>query len=50
MVDVFSMERTNPKDTFFNEGRRALTFLNNKRNYPWMLKDPRLCVTIRYVV
>lgn len=32
---------------FFAEGRRGLAFLNNKINYPWMLKDPRLCITLR---
>lgn len=32
---------------FFNEGKRALKFLNDKANYPWMLKDPRLCITLR---
>jgi hypothetical protein len=32
---------------FFNEGRRALAFLNDPHNYPWMLKDPRLCITLR---
>ena len=32
---------------FFAEGRRGLAFLNNKNNYPWMLKDPRLCITLR---
>jgi hypothetical protein len=32
---------------FFAEGRRGLAFLNNKMNYPWMLKDPRLCITLR---
>lgn len=31
----------------FNEGRRALEFLNSPTNYPWMLKDPRLCITLR---
>lgn len=31
----------------FNEGRRGLKFLNDKENYPWMLKDPRLCITLR---
>jgi hypothetical protein len=31
----------------FNEGRRGLKFLNDKQNYPWMLKDPRLCITLR---
>ena len=32
---------------FFNEGRRGLKFLNDGDNYPWMLKDPRLCITLR---
>lgn len=31
----------------FNEGKRGLKFLNDPANYPWMLKDPRLCVTFR---
>jgi len=31
----------------FKEGRRALAFLNGPDNYPWMLKDPRLCITLR---
>ena len=35
------------KSNFFNEGKRGLIFLNNKKNYPWMLKDPRLCLTLR---
>lgn len=35
------------KSDFFNEGKRALNFLNDPNNYPWMLKDPRLCITIR---
>ena len=39
------LERNEGK--FFAEGRRALQFLNNENNYPWMLKDPRLCITIR---
>eukprot|EP01041_Mallomonas_annulata_P003891 gene3891-7765_t len=29
------------------DGQKALRFLNNPNNYPWMLKDPRLCITIR---
>lgn len=36
-----------PSSKFFNEGKRGLKFLNNPNNYPWMLKDPRLCVTFR---
>ena len=31
----------------FVEGKRGLEFLNNPSNYPWMLKDPRLCITLR---
>lgn len=33
--------------SLFTEGHRALDFLNSPSNYPWMLKDPRLCVTVR---
>ena len=33
--------------TFFDEGKKGLLFLNNKTNYPWMLKDPRLCITLK---
>ena len=32
---------------YFNEGRRALNFLNDELSYPWMLKDPRLCITLK---
>ena len=35
------------KDKFFKEGRAGLAFLNDPNSYPWMLKDPRLCLTIR---
>eukprot|EP01036_Dinobryon_divergens_P027859 gene27859-36705_t len=31
----------------FAEGRKAIAFFNDKSNYPWMLKDPRLCITFR---
>jgi hypothetical protein len=41
--DIIGKEETK----FFSEGRRALKFLNNENNYPWMLKDPRLCITLR---
>ena len=37
----------NGDDKFFREGKRGLAFLNSPTNYPWMLKDPRLCITIR---
>ena len=33
--------------SFFKEGERGLAFLNSESNYPWMLKDPRLCITLR---
>jgi hypothetical protein len=32
---------------FAREGKKALNFLNNPLNYPYMLKDPRLCITLR---
>lgn len=43
------MDALDAKDNkpLFREGRRALAFLNNPGNYPWMLKDPRLCITLR---
>jgi hypothetical protein len=28
-------------------GRRSLQFLNDESSFPWMLKDPRLCITLR---
>ena len=40
--DILSQE-----DSIFREGHRALAFLNDPSNYPWMLKDPRLCITLR---
>lgn len=37
----------NDDGSLFREGKKGLNFLNNPQNYPWMLKDPRLCVTFR---
>lgn len=37
----------NDDGSFFKEGKRGLKFLNDPKNYPWMLKDPRLCITFR---
>jgi hypothetical protein len=37
----------NDDGSFFKEGNRGLAFLNNPDSYPWMLKDPRLCITLR---
>lgn len=31
----------------FQEGQKSLAFLNSETNYPWVLKDPRLCITLR---
>ena len=30
-----------------SDGKKALRFFNDPANYPWMMKDPRLCITIR---
>ena len=39
---------TNKDDILYCEhGKKALSFFNNATNYPWMMKDPRLCITIR---
>ena len=40
-----SLEQADGK--FFAEGRRGLKFLNAPESVPWMLKDPRLCITFR---
>jgi len=32
----------------FNHGRDALAFFNDPANQPWALKDPRLCVTLKF--
>lgn len=40
-------EMEDPDSKWFNEGKRGLAFLNNPQSYPWMLKDPRLCITLR---
>jgi hypothetical protein len=41
------VKRADPEAKYFNEGERALKFLNDPKNFPWMLKDPRLCITLR---
>jgi hypothetical protein len=45
IIDASNPMKNDPK--FFNEGKRALKFLNDEVNFPWMLKDPRLCITLR---
>jgi len=31
----------------FKEGMKALRFLNDPRNAPWLQKDPRMCITLK---
>ena len=31
----------------FAKGKKALKFLNNPENAPWLQKDPRMCITLR---
>jgi hypothetical protein len=31
----------------FEEGRKALAFLNNPQSVPWLQKDPRMCITLK---
>ena len=31
----------------FKEGERALKFLNDPANAPWLQKDPRMCITLK---
>ena len=31
----------------FLMGRRLLSFVNNAQNYPWLIKEPRLCISIK---
>lgn len=31
----------------FKQGRKALQFLNNPQNVPWLQKDPRMCITLK---
>jgi len=31
----------------FQEGEKALAFLNNPGNVPWLQKDPRMCITLK---
>jgi len=38
---------TDTDGSLFKEGAKGLAFLNDVNSYPWMLKDPRLCITLR---
>ena len=31
----------------FEKGKKALQFLNNPNNAPWLQKDPRMCITLK---
>lgn len=31
----------------FGYGKKALTFLNDAKNAPWLQKDPRMCITLK---
>lgn len=31
----------------FQEGTKALAFLNSPKNVPWLQKDPRMCITLK---
>lgn len=31
----------------FSEGAKALEFLNDDKNAPWLQKDPRMCITLK---
>jgi hypothetical protein len=41
----YYLEANNP--SFFSEGKKSLAFYNSPASYPWMMKDPRLCITFR---
>lgn len=32
--------------SLFDRGKKVLAFLNDKRHHPYLLKDPRLCITL----
>jgi hypothetical protein len=32
----------------FVEGNLALRFFSDRANWPWAVKDPRLCITLKY--
>lgn len=35
-------------DVDFQDGKAALAYFNDAMNIPWALKDPRLCITLRF--
>lgn len=41
------VEHKKSGEATFKEGAKALSFLNNAENAPWLQKDPRMCITLR---
>jgi hypothetical protein len=41
-----AMEHKKSGQVDFSKGNRALQFLNNPNNVPWLQKDPRMCITL----
>lgn len=42
-----ALKNLNATGEKFVEGRKTLAFVNNQSNHPYVLKDPRLCITLR---
>jgi len=42
-----ALEDKNSGKATFQQGKKALAFLNNPESAPWMQKDPRMCITLR---
>jgi hypothetical protein len=45
-LSLLKREYDTRKFTTFYKFPRAAAFLNDQKNVPWMLKDPRLCITL----
>jgi len=41
-----SLQQIKKREIPFQKGSKALSFLNDPNNYPWLLKDPRMCITL----
>jgi hypothetical protein len=42
-----ALEQKKTNKVKFKEGERALKFLNDPSNAPWLQKDPRMCITLK---
>lgn len=42
-----ALEQKDHGQVKFKEGERALKFLNDPSNAPWLQKDPRMCITLK---